>query len=219
MNSDSFSSLVYNGTTQRGTLQGLTSLGTTESIFQMATDTGTANAYVSVPLQSGVVGSKNPLDINANPAVLSGNAGRPGGYRGAAPYFTTASFDCHPFVVSLAGRFTSSAVDSTTGHAFNLYQNTSAALGGNLIIGATSSATLAAGNYPFFIQATLMWDSVSHLLVGETVGVVAGQYTGRTAITPISVTSLANLIFVGSSKFNTGAANTVTPLEFTLSQI
>jgi hypothetical protein len=220
MNSDTLAS-IQTGTGKRSQLLPLTALGTAETIFTMGTDTGSANAFVSVPLQTGVVGSSNPLDPNGNASILGGGLGRqwgavPGTGR---PYYNSSSFDCRPFLVTLSGRFTTSAVDSATGHAINLYQNTSAALGGNLLFSGITSATLAAGNYSFFLQATLIWDSVSQTLSGESFSVVGGGASARGAIAPISVTSPGNLLFVASTKFNTGAANTITPVEFSISQI
>jgi hypothetical protein len=217
MNSDTFSR-IQNGT-KRNNLLALTGLGTAETIFTMGTDTGSANAFVSAPLQTAIVGAASPLDPNANPAVTGGNLGRPGsGYRGSAPYFNSSSFDCIPFVVSLSGRFTSSTVDATTAHAITLYQNTTAALGGHAVVSGLSSVTLAAGNYSFLLQALLLWDSVSGTVTGESLYNVAGTYA-RGVIAPFAVASPAALLFVASAKFNTGAANTITPVEFSISQL
>lgn len=204
--------------TKRSNLLPLTGLAAAETIFTMATDTGSANAFVSVPLQTNVVGSAGPLDPNANASVLSGNLGRPGSYRGAAPYFNSASFDCLPFQVSVSGRFTSSAV-SAAGQAFNLYQNTSAVVaGGHSLVHGLSGLTLAAGSYSFLLQATLVWDSVSQTLSGESFFVVGGA-SARAAIAPFAVTSPANLLFVASADFDSGTTNTVTPIEFAISSL
>jgi hypothetical protein len=216
MNSDTFARIQAG--TKRNNLLALTGLGTAETIFTMGTDTGSANAFVSAPLQTGVVGASSPLDPNANPAVTGGNLGRPGiGYRGAAPYFNSGSFDCVPFVVSLSGRFTSSTV-AAAAHSIKLYQNTTAALGGHAVVSGISGATLAAGNYSFLLQAILLWDSVSGTVTGESLYNVAGTYA-RGVIAPFAVASPAALLFVASATFNSGATNTITPVEFSISQL
>lgn len=223
MNSDSFG--VASGGSGRSQITPLTGLGTTETLFTVQTDTGTTPLSLLVPQQSALVGSNSPLDPNSNSAVSLGNLGRPGqDYRGSRPYFTAAYFDGRPFTVQFSGKFTTSAIDSVTGHAINIYQ-TAAANGAQLstkstVFSAPSSATLAAGNYSFLINCTLIYDSVSQTLTGEGWSIVGGQYTARSIIGPIaSVTSVANLFFFPSVKFNTGAANTITPIEFSLSMI
>lgn len=228
MNGDTFVGLsAAQSATQyyRNNLLPLTALGTVETIFTMAADTASTgvNAFVQVPLATDIRGSQAPIDANSNQAVLLGNLGRPGqDYRGARPYFNSNSLNGRPLVLQSSGYFTTSAVDSATGHAFNLYQAT-AANGSQLTTKSTvfqglSSATLAAGNYNYLLIATLIWDSVSQSLTGFAEGVVGGTYTSRTAITGITVTTPTNLFFFPSVKFNTGAANTVTPEEFNISQ-
>jgi hypothetical protein len=229
MNSDTFAGLsgVLTGNpTYRNNLLPLTGLGTTETVVNMATDssltTGVA-AFVRAPLQTDIIGSNAPLDQNENGSSMGGNLGRPGqDYRGARPYFNSNSFNGRPFCLQASGYFTTSAVDSATAHAINLYQAT-AANGAqlttkNTIFSALSSATLAAGSYNYLIQVNLVWDAVSHLLNGWAEATVGGTYTVRTALTPITIASPTDLFFFQSVKFNTGAANTITPVELNLSQ-
>jgi hypothetical protein len=228
MNSDTFAGLsgVLTGNpTYRNNLLPLTGLGTTETLVNMATDssltTGVA-AFVRAPLQTDIIGGNAPLDQNENGSSIGGNLGRPGqDYRGARPYFNSNSFNGRPIILQASGYFTS-ATTTTTAHQINLYQAT-AANGAqlttkNTIFSALSSATLAAGNYNYLIQVSLIWDAVSGKLNGWAEANVGGTYTARTALTPITVASPTDLFFFQSVKFFNGAANTITPVELNISQ-
>lgn len=220
MNSDTFSGFVAG--TKRNTLQALTGLGTSETIFTTGADAGSVNSFVAVPLQTSIVGANAPVDQNANQSFSYDNLGMLTDYRGGRgrPYFNSGSFDGHPFLVRIGGRFVTVAGAGGTGHAFNLKQNTTAVLAGaNSVISASSNNALAAGSYNFLIEAELFWDSVSQNIIGEAWGNVAGTYTARTAVSITGVTSVSALLFVASVKFNSGATNTVTPTEFCISQV
>jgi len=218
MNTDSFAALQTG--TGRNNLLSQTGLGTAETIFTVGTDTGTANAFVSIPSGSGVIGSANPLDPNASAASLGGNVGRPDVYRGMRPYFNSSSFDGRAFQINLSGRYTTSAAATSAGHVIKIYQNSSAALGGNALITLTSSTTEAAGNWNFQAQATLVWDSVSQKLAGTASGYIGETVKALAVVGPVTgLTSIASLLFVASVTFATGAANVITPVEFSISQI
>jgi len=220
MNTDSF--VARQTGTGRNNMLSQTGLGTAETIFTMGTDTGSANAFVKIPSGTEVFGSNNPLDPNASAASLSGNVGRPTPYRGSRPYFNTTSFDGRAFEILITGKYTTSAAAGGTGHTIKLYQNTTAALGGNVLLTLTSSTSEAADNWNFMARATLLWDSTS----GKLGGIVSG-YIGETVKTPAIVgtgpitglTSISNLLFVASVTFASGAANVITPVEFSISQI
>ena len=230
MNSDSFAGLtglLPGNPTYRNNLLPQTGMGTTETLISMATDTSLTTgvaAFVRVPLQTDIIGSNSPLDANENNAGMGGNLGRPGqDYRGARPYFNSNSFNGRPIVLQASGYFTTSAAAGGTGHALNFYQAT-AANGAQLttkstVFSASTGTALAAGNYNYLIQVNLIWDAVSQSLGGWAEGIVGGNYTARTAITPITVASPTNLFFFSSVKFNSGAANTITPVELNLSQV
>jgi hypothetical protein len=238
-NSDTFSGAVYSPSQKRGNFAPITGIASAaETVFQVVTDSGTNVPYsVSLPLQTSVVGSSSPLDINENPAVLSGNLGRPGqDYRGARPYFSSSSFDGHPFTLQLQGRFTLAHV-CTAAPTITLYQNTAAqaAIGTNtaLLSGANVIATIpgyasaAAGSSNFLVQSTLCWDSTTGYLGGESWGVVNGAnstntiYTARGGLaTPISIAAYSDLVFFATFKFTSaGYTGTVTPTEFSISAI
>ena len=220
MNSDTF--VGYVAGTKRNTLLAQSGIGTAETILTMGADTAPVNAFVSIPQQTAVVGAGNSVDQNANSSFLYDTLGMMTDYRGGRgrPYFNSGSFNAHPFLIRICGTFTSSALDNTTGHAFNLKQNSTAVLAGaNSVISAVSTTTLAAGSYNFLIESELIWDSVSQNLTGEAWGVVAGNYTARTSVNIAGVTSISSLLFISSAKFNTGAANVVSPTEFCISQV
>lgn len=218
MNTDSFAALQTGS--GRNNLLSQTGVGTAETIFTMGTDTGTANAFVTIPSGTGVIGSNNPLDPNASAASLSGNVGRPNTYRGSRPYFSTSSFNGRAFVINLSGAYTTSAAAGGTGHIIKLYQNSSAALGGNALLTLTSSTSEAAGNWNFQAQATLLWDSTSQKLAGYASGYIGETYKTGAIVGPVTgLTSIASLLFVASVTFASGAANVITPVEFSISQI
>ena len=242
-NSDSFSTAVSG--TKRGnfaTVAGITSASTSSGVFQVVTDSGTNLPFiVAVPTQGQVLGTNPPIDFNANASVLNGNLGRPGSdYRGSRPYFSSSSFDGHPFTLQCQGRFTVATATTSVAPTVTVYQTTAAAAATALAAGISGNATLVgagnsigtavgttastAGSYGFLFQATLFWDSTVQLLSGESVGLVTGPagtvYTQRAIITGISVTAYTNLNFFASLQF-TGASSVVgvTPTEFTLSAI
>jgi hypothetical protein len=238
-NSDTFTGAVYNSAQKRNNFASTTAIASAaETVFQVVTDSGTNVPYwTQLPLQTAVVGSNAPLDINANQAAIGGNLGRPGsGYRGERPYFSSSSFDGHPFVIQLQGSCSVAHV-CTAAPTITLYQNTAAqaAVGTNagLLSGAHTIAVIpgyasaAAGTLGFFAQATMFWDSTSTYLNGEYWGVVNGAnstntiYTSRAALaTPLAVTAYSDLVFFATYKFTSaGYTGTVTPTEFSISAI
>jgi len=223
MNSDSFAALQGGASaSSRNLLVPLTGLATAETIFTMGSDAGSGvNAFIQIPQQSAIVGSNAPLDPNANSSFTIDQLGAGGDYRllRGRPYFNSGSFDGRAFRVRVTGRLLTSAAANTV--TVKLYQNTTAALGGTALISAASASlgNAVAGN--FLVEAGLIWDSASQKLFGEAYGIVAGNYTARTTVSAggISVTTPANLLFVASITFSTGAANTCTPIEFGAEQV
>lgn len=225
MNSDSMPS-SRNGGTARNNLTALTGLGTAQTIFTMNADNGTpVNAFVSVPLGTEIYGANSPLDPNANNTFSANVGGMMTDYRNmrGVPYFTSATFSGRPFNIQMSGLATTSA--SSNNITITLAQNTTAVLASaNNLIAATAVATsiLAAGSYSWMVQATCIWDSVGQVLNGIVQAVVGNASAGvhtQAAFNNISVTTLAGLLFIGSVTFAAGAANTVTPVEFSISQI
>ena len=245
-NSDSFISTVAGtGRNKFATVSAITSASASAGVFQVQTDSGTnLPFFASIPLQTGVVGSKSPIDINSNPAVLAGDFGRPGqDYRGAAPFFSSSSFDGHPFGISVQGKYTVATASTSAAPTFTLYVTTAAAMAASLAAGVSGNATLVsastaigtaagtavstAGSYSFLFQSTLLWDSTAQILGGESWGLTYGPaygttpvYTGRAYVAGISVSAYTGLNFFGALSF-TGATSVVgvTPTEFSISAI
>ncbi|MCU1301722.1 MAG: hypothetical protein JWQ87_2006 [Candidatus Sulfotelmatobacter sp.] len=219
MNSDTFAGLQ--GGTGRNALIAVTGVGTTETLVVMGTDTASTNAtaVVGVPSQAAIIGNSAPLDPNVNPALLKDQYGRAGNYIGQVrPYFTSGSFDARGFRLRFVAKFTSSAAAGGTAHAFNLYWGNSITANNKIAAGLSTTA-LAGGNYAVIVEATCLWESVGQVLVGEYWAITGANYVSRTGLTnSASPTTYTALSFCASYKFNSGAANTVTPIEFSIEQ-
>jgi len=211
MNSDSFSSTVYNPTftTRRNyfaTQSAITTASTSNGIFQVNTDSGVnLPFFASVPLQTGNVGSRTPNDINANPAVLTGDFAS----TSAAP--TVTIYQC-------------SAATMATALAAGLSGNAALVAASSSVIAVPGTAISTVGTYAFYVNATLFWDSNTQKLSGEPWGVHTGPagtvYTTRTSLTGLTVAAYSALNFFGVLSY-TGATSVVgcTPTEFSLSAI
>jgi hypothetical protein len=217
MNSDTFAGLQ--GGTGRNALLAASTLGTTETLLLMGTDGGSATAVIGVPSQTAIVGNSSPLDPNVNAALQKDQGGRAGNYIGQTrPYFTSGSFDGRGFRLRLMGKFVTSAAAGGAAHAFNIYWGSTVTAANKIAAGLTGTA-LAAGNYNFVVEVTCLWDSVSQVLVGEYWANSGGNYVSRTGLTnSASPTTYTALTFSASFKFNSGAANSITPVEFSIEQ-
>jgi hypothetical protein len=229
-NSDSI--LVLNGggvaTPARNLLASQTGLGTVETLITMGTDAGTnVTAFMPFVGQTDIVGRSNPMSINANAAILTDQYGAKAGERGVgAPYFNTSTFDGRAFRLRIQGRFLSSAASNSLTVKF--YQNTKAngpVTGtGNVIGSIATTATIGnAVSGSFIAEAVGQWDSVSGNMMGaEAWAAAAGAYGARAAgqSTPFAVASpLSNSLMFVTIKFATGAANSITPIEFAFEDI
>ena len=245
-NSDSFSSAVFGtGRNKLATVSAITSGSASSGVFQTQTDSGTnLPFFASLPLQTSVIGSSAPFDVNANAAVQVGNLGRPGAdYRGARPYFSSTSFDGHPFTLQIQGRYTVGTAAVTAAPTITVYQVTAsnmatalaAGLSGNAalvsaaksVFSVAGTTTAATGTYNFMASATMFWDSTSAIVGGEFWGLHYGPaynstptYTTRAYTTGLSVSAYSDINFFATLSF-TGATSVVgvTPTEFSLSAI
>lgn len=209
---------------------------TTETAFSFANTTGPA--ILSIPLQTAIVGSSTPSDPNANPAILASNLGRPSpsGYRGAAPYFTSGSFDCRQFVLTACVK-TLVTTGATAGGAslkINLYLGTSATIGSDTLLFSPTLINVpvnqTAVSISTVVNLTLCWDSGTAKLFGEgwaNQGISIAQasvYTARGALAAangVAVAAPANLNFLASAVWTVNAPTTATHTltEFSISQI
>lgn len=219
MNSDTFAGLQ--GGTGRNALIAVTGVGTTETLVTMGTDTvgTTVTATIGVPSQTAIIGDSSPLDPNVNAALLKDQYGRAGNYIGQSrPYFTSGSFDGRGFRLRFVSKFVTSAAAGGAAHAFNIYWGSTVTAANKVAAGLTGTA-LAAGTYNVIVEVTCLWDSASQVLTGEYWANTGANYVSRTGLTnTASPTTYTALSFCASYKFNSGAANTVTPVEFSIEQ-
>lgn len=210
----------------RNILQTLAVATTTETAFSVSTDTGTAVAVVSIPLQTGIVGSANGLAPGSNASILVPPFGAfsqvPNNNN--RPYFSSDFFDGRAFRVRVAGKFTSGV--ATNDLKIGLYLGTSATLGSDLAV--TSITTGTSGNFGvvsgnFLLEAMLVWDVTS----GKVGGIlesglinpsgVAGTVSTPAATTQVAAALASNLNFVASAKWNAAnAGNKVFVTEFAI---
>ena len=225
-NSDTIFALQGLGvaTPPRNQLATITALGTGETLLTMGSDSGSnVTAFLPFPGATGIYGSSNTVDPNANAAVLLDNTGgKTGSSRGASrPYFNTLSFDGRAFRIRIQGRFVTSAGSNTV--TFNVYQNTIAngpVTGSGHKIGsvAIGGAAVGAINGNFIVEVMGEWDSISGNMQGaEQWGAAGGFYAARAVgqATPFAVAApLSNSLMFATVTFGAGAANAITPLEF-----
>ena len=103
-NSNTVVGWAQSGTT-RNTFPTQTVSVATETALTINTDTGTAVYNPYLPYGANAAGSKPPLDVNSNSAVLRRGGrdyGLPSGTGGNDPY-NSSSWDGHPFKVRMAG--------------------------------------------------------------------------------------------------------------------
>jgi hypothetical protein len=226
MNANTIAGYV-NGT-KRNQIPVLTTAATTATIISANTDTGTAPAVLSIPLQTAIVGSSNPLGDNANASILVSNLGAQFGQVGTnRPYFNSDSFNGVPFKVRVAGTFNSAV--ASNGITISLYLGSSATVGSNSLLGtvATTATGVGVATGHFVVEAVLIWDSVSGKLDGSITGFIAASggtpfpvATASVYATQASAAAASNLQFVTAATFaTTNAANSVQVTEFALDQI
>lgn len=227
MNSNTIA--AYIGGTKRNQISTQVVSTTTETVFLANTDTGTAPAVLSIPLQTAVVGSGNPMDPNANPAILNGLGREYGAPFGAnRPYFNSTSFDSgKPFKLRIQGTFTSGVAANDL--KISIYLGSSATIGSDSIVSAAlttgTSGNFGAVSGKFLAEFILTWDSTTGKLDGLIDNAlivpagVAGTLIASAVTTEVSAAAASNLQFVASAKWNAAnAGNTVNVAEFSLDQ-
>jgi hypothetical protein len=238
MNSDSLIGLIRSdfASTHPFVPATLALASTTDTTVKFANTTGPA--IVSIPTGTAIIGSATPNDPNSNQASLV-TGGRPGqATRASAPQYTPVSFDGRPFI--LQAFFKGTVVSSAGGASVwtpKLWNGTNSTPGSNNTILATTGISVPAShtaNANCFIQATLIWDSVSQTLGGEVysvinafdvtaAGVITAVYNSRGAITTLSAITLSpNLLnFLTSVQIQTTAPTSSSSIltELSLSQI
>lgn len=218
MNSNTIAGLQ--GGTKRNNLLAITAIGTAQTIFTMGTDSGstTTAAFLQIPTQTAIQGTISPFGPNVNQALLDAGFSAPTNNALPQPPFNSSSFDGRPFRVRVSGGAVAGSASNTITVA--ILQNTTAVLaGGNTVASmAAGGAGLGAANYNFNLDAYCIWDSTSQKLQCTPGGMVAGTVVTTTATTATGVT-LPGTFFVAAITFAAGAANTVTPVEFSIEMV
>lgn len=213
--------------TGRFQINALTLASTTETVFSMGTDNGTAVPAVltvptGVPSGSQLVGSGTSMDFNTNPAYSRQSYGRKAqdGVGAEAPYFSATTFDVgRPFRVRVVGNVTLNAGAGNT-FTVSLYRGTSATVGSDVKIGALTAGGTPSTSGIFLLEAIVQWDSTAQVLNGWYQGQSCNTLTAAAALTnAASVTSVANLNFVVSGTFGNAGGGTANISEFSIEQV
>lgn len=231
MNANTIASFV--GGTGRNQIGLQTLASTTETEFKVNQDAGANNAIavLTVPQGNEILGSSNPLNTNANAAILGLDRGSQFG-RGlgeAAPWYSTTAFDMAKnglgFRLRLSGFFTAVANAANT-LLFKIYSGSTK--GGTVISNnSTGLATASAASGNFVFEVDLQWDSTEQVLNGMQKYAItyngSGTGAGTTAFTPgiiipnfASVTTLAGLTFCATAQWGNAVGGTVQVNEFAL---
>lgn len=223
--------LGYRGGTLRNQIGSLALATTTETAFKLNTDDGLgATAVLTVPSQTAILGSHNPLNPAANAAIQGPAYGRifgsPHGVQ--KPFFTSDYFSGRPFQVRMSGVGNAGANAAQTVLA-DLTLGTSATVGSNVILATTGAAlmTVAGGAFSFSIVADLLWDLTTQIVGGYFSAAIiytskaASQVTAQAILTNFgtAIASSASLSFVPFIKFGNAAASTAQLTEFAIDEI
>lgn len=227
MNSNT--TLGFNGGTGRNQIGLQTLASVTETEFKVNQDAGANNAIAVLTVPSGaeILGSSNPLNQNANAAIVCNDRGSQfGAGRGEnAPWYSTTAFDLAKlglgFRLRLTAFFTAVANAGNT-LQIKIYSGTSKS--GTVIAQNTAVATASAASGTFLFDLRLQWNSTEQILVGAqnfswsyngtqpTNGFSAGAILTNAA----SVAAVANLNFVASATWGNAAGGTIQVNEFVL---
>lgn len=181
--------------------------------------------YQNLPAQTITTTTDTPLLVPAQglyPSLPSPNfaagAGLYVGLSGDIP--NNATYDGHPFTVRVAGKAYVAATASTFTTTLKLGTSNVSANNTALANATKASGSVTATALNFWLEAELIWDSVSQTLGGVVSGLVGGLLLAPTVITAQQVANpstgvLPAFNFIPSFTFSVAnAANTVTVTEF-----
>ena len=179
-----------------------------------------------VPATGTYPGTPSPL---FQPQIVSGTSYQPGLSLGVPNDIAGSVWDGHKFVVRHTGRIVAASPCDVT---FKMYSVPAANIG---TVSATGSVTTAAapgsgdvamggpaliadpGSGNYFVEYTLIWDSVSGKLNGFVFAQIANSaYVAPTAITQAAIASVSAMNFLPSVTFETAQVNTWTFDEFVI---
>lgn len=215
------------GGTSRNQIGSQVLASATETEFRINTDNGTgAIAVITVPQGTEVLGSANPLNPNANSAILGLDRGSPQG-RGLgelSPWYSNTAFDLAKsgsrFRLRLSG-FATAAANAGNTFTLKIYSGTSKA---GTAIATITGATASAASLDFNLNVDLQWDSTQQVTGGTQYGqlVYNGSsltFNAGTAASAATVTSVANLSFCATVTWGNAVGGTTQCNEFSLEAI
>jgi hypothetical protein len=176
-----------------------------------------AGSKSPAPLPATIVGNVTTEQVAQNPALTS--TANPVALVVQIP--SNSLLEQLPFEVSVSGYITAAAALSVT---LNLYSGTSTTPGSNTLLKSSGAeAVAAAASFPFFIKATLIYDSVSGKLSGTAKFFVNGALVAEAAVTNTvtGVSGVANPVasFCVSATFTVAnAANLVVIKDFSINE-
>lgn len=200
---------------------------TTETIFNIGTDAGSTQFFLTPPSPTGIYGAQAALDEGSNPAITDRSGalyGLPSGESNQG-YTTTALAAGRLFKIRLVGTGNAGA-NAAQSVIVKLYQGTSTTVSSNHALATTGSAlaTVAGGPFNFAIETTLLWDSTSQILSGYYNANIAfattSQFTTDTVVTTVNGSITAALLsFCGTITMGNAAASTVQLSEFAFDRV
>lgn len=224
--------LGFVGGTGRNQIGLQTLASTTETEFKINTDNAAgAIAVLTVPQGNEILGASNPLNPNANAAVLGPDRGSQFG-RGlgeGAPWFSNTAFDFSKgglgFRIRLSGYGTAAANGANT-LLLKIYSGSTKS-GTVIANNSTGLATASAASLNFVFEVDLQWDSVQQVLNGTQRYAItyngSGTGAGTTAFSAgaiipnfASVTALSGLTFCASAQWGNAVGGTIQVNEFVL---
>ncbi len=219
---------AYYGGTGRNKLLAQTLATQTETEIQLGNDASASQiAVISVPTQTQILGSQTPYDQACNPATLNSGFNRLGYFGDSNPPFNAQLFDnCKPILIRYCGTYTPLNSSSSVSIALKLYLGTSKS-GTNIASTGTIANTVTTGvTYGFIMEAQLRWDSTSTAVRGQFWFDISSNSTNSTYGTWAALTTetgtaaaVANLQFCASTTWGGTNGGTVTPSEFSISQL
>lgn len=226
--------LAFRYGTGRNQLKSQSLATVTATAAVLNTDNGAgATAVLTVPGQTAILGTFNPLAPEVNGALLGPAYGRLfGAPRGnQVPYFTSTSFDGVPFRVRVSG-VGSAGANAAQSVLASLTLGTSSTIGSNVVIATTGAAlaAVAGGSFQFTIVSECLWSlgsgangnlSSRHsatisFLPTPTIQVVSDVIQSTVAAPALTQSALSFVPFI---TFGNAAASTVQFTEFTLELI
>jgi hypothetical protein len=219
----------FQGGTGRNQIGLQTLASTVETEFKVNQDAGANNAIavLTIPQGNEILGSSNPLNINANSAILGNDRGSQfsRGLGEQSPWFSNTAFDMAKFGVSFRLRlsaFYTAVANAANSLVIKIYSGSTK--GGTVIATNTAVATASAASGNLVFEVDLQWDSTTQALVGNqrfrinynATQVTNGFSAGAILTNAASVTTLAGLTFCASATWGNAVGGTIQVNEFCL---